>query len=522
MGLNKTSITSQMVLTIVLTSLSIALLDIGFHIWYSISQEKYAFVHESELEADLIADIVTAPLAFYDIEGVTANMQRMKDNPDVLLTAVYDSQKTVLATLSPTKKPVPPLSEVFGTRFETSSCFLWNPGLLKTTMKIEQNGQLLGYLYIEKKSDRIQQFIFQMIITAFSFSAFLMIIVYFISRRLSRKILQPVLTLTEAAKEVAEKNDYSIRVTHNQRNEIAYLYDAFNRLLSDTQSLTSELESRVLQRTQELQESLDTLKKAQVQLIQSEKMASLGNLVSGVAHEVNTPLGNAITGGSIIVHEAKELLNAMGEGTLKKSSMQQGLRTLDETATLLLKSVTQAADLIRSFKRISVDQSVEEKRDFNVHEYLEEILMTFHNKIKKVPATVVLEGDPELILKSYPGVFAQIISNFIQNSLLHAFSPESSDATITIGYAIKQDHMVLTYADNGAGMDETIKSRAFDPFITTKRNAGGTGLGLNIVYNLVTQKLRGEIRLESQPMQGTLFTIILPLEVSPNRNHFII
>jgi len=258
--------------------------------------------------------------------------------------------------------------------------------------------------------------------------------------------------------------------------------------------------------------SIETLKKTQMQLVQSEKMASLGNLVSGVAHEVNTPLGNAMTGGSIIVNESKALLKQLEEGSLKRSTMEQGLHALNETSILLLKSITQAADLIRSFKRISVDQSVEEKRDFNLYHYIEEILLTFHNKIKKVPAHVLLEGDHDLMLKSYPGVYAQIISNFIQNTLIHGFENPPADPLITIRFYKDGDTLVLIYADNGSGMDEKVKKNAFDPFITTKRNAGGTGLGLNIVYNLVVQKLFGVISFTSQPSKGVTFTLTLPIE----------
>jgi signal transduction histidine kinase len=501
-----------MILSLVITSIFITLFGALFQTWYSISHEKSSFAHESRLEADLVVDLVTAPLAFFDIQGINANMRRLHENKNIHFAVVYDSDKNVLASFNSDIKALPSSIFPLGTRYENRGWIPWELGKLKTTLEIKQDNQLLGYLYIERKTERITAFILNLLKAVTMFSIGMIFFVYMVSRSLSKKILRPILTLTEAAKEVAETSNYSLRVTHTKKDEIAYLYDAFNHLLSDTESLTTHLEERVASRTQELQESLETLKKTQFQLIQSEKMASLGNLVSGVAHEVNTPLGNAITGGSIIVHETQQLLRQIEDGTLKKSSMEQGLQTLNETASLLLKSVNHAADLIRSFKRISVDQSIEEKRDFNLYEYLEEILLTFHNKIKKVPAQVVLEGDQSLVIKSYPGVFAQIISNFIQNSLLHGFNNSTPDATITIRFEVREQHLILTYADNGAGMDKTIEKIAFEPFTTTKRNAGGTGLGLNIVYNLITQKLLGEIAFVSEPSKGVRFTITLPYE----------
>ncbi|OHD83619.1 MAG: hypothetical protein A3D90_08305 [Sulfuricurvum sp. RIFCSPHIGHO2_02_FULL_43_9] len=514
-----TSIASQMTRSLVITSLFIIVFGTIFLSWYNINHEKESYLHESQLQADLVVDLVTAPLAFFDVQGISTNINPLRKNSHVLLAVVYSADQIPLTSFNPHHRPIPQLNLPLGTRYDNTGWFPWDVEKLSTTLEIKQNSQLLGYLYIERKTDRITSFVMDLVKSVTIFSFGLLLFVYMVSRMLSKKILQPILTLTEAAKEVAQNNNYSLRVTHDKDDEIAYLYDAFNHLLSDTESLTTHLESRVASRTQELQDSLETLKKAQLQLVESEKMAALGNLVSGVAHEVNTPLGNAITGGSIIVRETQQLLRQIEEGTLKKSFMEQKLNILNETADLLLKSVNQAANLIRSFKRISVDQSVEDKQEFNLYEYLGEILLTFHNKLKKIPVTVHIEGDTKLVIKSYPGVYAQIISNFIQNSLLHGFNESTLDATITIRFQIDENNLILTYADNGAGMDEKIKKTAFEPFTTTKRNAGGTGLGLNIVYNLITQKLLGKIILNSETQKGASFTLTLPLEQSVSGEH---
>lgn len=511
---NSRSITSQIVFSLVITSIFIVIFGTLFQVWYSVNHEKNTFLHESKQEANLAVDLVTAPLAFYDIKGANENLRRLHENKNVLLAVVYSPDKIPLTTINPGHQPLPSAIFPLGIRYENPSWNPWKLGKLKIALEIKQNSQLLGYLYIEKKTERITAFIFQLLSSVLAVSVILIFLVYLAARSLSKKILRPVLTLAEVATTVAETKNYALRVSHNANNEITSLYDAFNHLLADTESLTTHLESRVASRTQELQDSLESLKKAQVQLVQSEKMAALGNLVSGVAHEVNTPLGNAITGGSIIVRETQQLLRQMEEGTLKKSFMEQKLHILNETADLLLKSINHAANLIRSFKRISVDQSVEDKREFNLYEYLEEIMLAFHNKLKKIPVTVIVEGDHDLIIRSYPGAYAQIISNFIQNSLLHGFNNTTPDATITIHFEVHEQHLILTYADNGAGMDAKIKKIAFEPFTTTKRNAGGTGLGLNIVYNLITQTLAGTIELDSEPSKGVKLTMTLPVELS--------
>lgn len=512
MTLYKKSITSQIVLSLVTASISILLFGTIFYLWSTFNHEKHALKTESALEAHLIADMSVAPLAFFDIKGVTDQLNRLSSDKAVLRAIVYDLNKQPIATYSPHRiASLSPAMPALGLYYHKESWTPWAFGNLITTVAIKQNEQLLGYLSIEKKSDRIHAFLKNMLVSLFLFSLVLLSLVYISARHLSKKILQPVLDLSQTAKKIAETNDYSMRVSHSKDNEISSLYDSFNHLLAETQSLTNELEARVSLRTKELENSLDTLQKAQEQMVQSEKMAALGNLVSGVAHEVNTPLGNALTGGSIILKESQNLAQQIQEGTLKKSTLEQGLKVLNETAAVMNRSLSQAADLIRSFKRISIDQSAEDIREFNLHQYLEEILLTFHNNLKRVPVDVTLTGDNEFVLKSYPGLYAQIISNFIQNSLIHAFDERIKSPAISIGFQVMQDQLVLTYADNGLGMDESIKKVAFEPFTTTKRNIGGSGLGLNIIYNLITHKLKGQIALESAPLKGTKFTMTIPI-----------
>jgi len=511
--LNNKSLTSQLIIYLMLTSFSVVFIGISFNIWYSIIYEKEAFIRKSKLESRLVAELVSVPLAFYDENEVKNNLNYFKDRTEIISAAVYSLDKKLVVHLNSDEEYTPknfPIDEVL---VENDSLMPWEFGVLKIRIEIKEDLDILGYLEMEIDTAILTEYFIDFVIKSIIFLILLMIMVYFISISLSRKILKPILSLASVAKDVAQSKDYSVRVSHNAKNEITTLYSAFNILLKDTESLTNNLESRVDSRTKELVHSLETIKSTQAQLIESEKMAGLGSLVSGLAHEVNTPLGNALTGGSIISREAKNLLNQVNNGTLKKSTLVDGLDILDKSAQTLHVSLARAADLIRSFKRISIDQSVEDQQKFYLYEYIENIVLTFSTKLKRKEIDVKIYGDKELEIKSFPGTYAQILTNLIQNSMLHGFAKNIENAKIIIDFKVVDEYVVLMYEDNGEGMDEKIKSVAFEPFTTTKRNSGGTGLGLNILYNLVSQKLGGTINFVSKKNMGVRFEIKLPLVI---------
>jgi signal transduction histidine kinase len=177
---------------------------------------------------------------------------------------------------------------------------------------------------------------------------------------------------------------------------------------------------------------------------------------------------------------------------------------------MILSNLERAADLIQSFKQVAVDQSSEAQRCFNVKEYLEEIILSLRNTLKKTKHTVKIEGDETLILDSYPGVFSQIVTNLVMNSLIHAYDQEDF-GQIRLDFKREGECVIFQYADDGKGIHPENLSKIFDPFFTTNRSQGGTGLGLHIVYNLVSQQLKGTIQCESQVNVGTTFIIKLPI-----------
>ncbi len=276
---------------------------------------------------------------------------------------------------------------------------------------------------------------------------------------------------------------------------------------------------KALQKTNRaLTESLQTLKSTQEQLVQSEKMAALGDLVAGVAHEINTPLGVGIMAASLLEDKSIEYAESYTSGNLKRSEFEKYVKIASESSSIILSNLNQAADLVKSFKQVAVDQSSEEQRRFRLKHYIEEMLISLQPRYKKTPHTITVDCDEELELNHYPGIFYQILSNLVINSLIHGFN-EKAKGKIDISICVKDDNILINYSDNGKGMDSNTLEKLYDPFFTTNRANGGTGLGMHIVYNLVVQTLNGEIRCISTPGNGVIFEIIVSLEATPSKNH---
>jgi len=283
-------------------------------------------------------------------------------------------------------------------------------------------------------------------------------------------------------------------------------------------SLNDELEQRVTERTQalsqsneELNHTLEELKITQGQLLENEKMASLGGLVAGVAHEVNTPIGIVLTSISFMKERCHHIVNAMDDKSLNAKQLAKFTEELDQGFDLSLRNISRAVELIEGFKLIAVDSVVDDARTLNVYDYLEDIIRSLQPKARQARVTIKLTGAKDVMINSYPGAIAQITNNLIINSLVHAFA-EMNDGSGEITIEIKRlaQSIELKYGDNGCKLNEETKTQLFEPFYTTKRGQGGSGLGAHIVYNLVTQKLKGNIELITDQTQGKTFKISIP------------
>ncbi|MEG4026081.1 ATP-binding sensor histidine kinase [Microcoleus sp. S13C4] len=284
------------------------------------------------------------------------------------------------------------------------------------------------------------------------------------------------------------------------------------QLYKNLQEFNQNLEQLVSDRTQQLSNTLEALKATQTQLVESEKMASLGGLVAGVAHEINTPIGVGVTVASALAENTTEFASIYKSGKMKRSDLEEFVDIATQSSKSLLINLDRAAALIQSFKQVAVDRSSEERRTFQIRPYLDEILLQLKPKLKNSQHSLKIKGDSKIAIDSYPGALSQVVTNLLINSLIHAYEPGISGELI-FAWEQEGNRLRFEYADEGKGIPPENLSKIFEPFFTTKRGQGGSGLGLHIVYNLVTQKLKGEIECLSEVGRGTKFIIKLPMQI---------
>lgn len=333
---------------------------------------------------------------------------------------------------------------------------------------------------------------------------------------ISRRVVRPVEQLRQGAARIgAGALDYRIEVQTG--DELEALAMEFNRMTAQLQESYSDLEQKVDLRTQELQVKNEELEMAlhqvqemQNQIIMQEKMVALGGLVAGVAHEINTPVGIGVTAASLIGEQTAAFRDLYQGGRMKRSDLERYLDTASQSSTMLLSNLNRAAELIQSFKQVAVDQSTEERRCFPVKAYLDEILLSLRPQLKRSSHEIIVHVNEGLQLDTYPGAFAQIVTNLVMNSLTHAFAPGET-GKIAMDLTEAADQLEFTYRDNGCGIPAEHLEKIFEPFFTTKRGQGGSGLGLHIIYNLVSQKLGGTIHCESTEGEGVCFMMSFPL-----------
>ena len=281
-------------------------------------------------------------------------------------------------------------------------------------------------------------------------------------------------------------------------------------------TLNETLEQKVQTRTQQLQDankelekSMTELKVAQDNLIEAEKMASLGELVAGVAHEINTPVGSSLTGITHFISISNKIKKLYEHDDLSQEEFETFIKTSNELAQSININLEKTAKLVSSFKQVAVDQSSDDKREFYLREYIEEILLSINNITKKTKISINIQCDEQLKLFGYPGAISQIVTNLIVNTITHAYE-KNEQGTIDIIIKEENSKIDFKFQDYGKGISESNISKIFNPFFTTNRDNGGSGLGLSIIYNIITTKLNGSINVSSTPKKGTTFYITFP------------
>jgi len=296
---------------------------------------------------------------------------------------------------------------------------------------------------------------------------------------------------------------------HDELGEVIRGFNAIQRKVKSNIQRIREAEDEARKSAQATTKALDDLRRTQESLLQAERLASLGGLVAGVAHEINTPVGIALTSASVLMEATERVQAAVLDGNIKKSDITRYLETAAESTRLIMNNAYRAAHLIHSFKQIAVDQVSEARRRFELRDYINEVVSSLQPKLKKTRITVSIACPPDVMLDSYPGALAQVITNLTLNCVEHAFGAED-EGRIMIGVAQQGDWIEMQVTDNGKGIAPDMLDKVFDPFVTTRRGQGGTGLGLNIVFNLMAKQFAGSITVSSVLGQGASFVLRMP------------
>ncbi|WP_177208937.1 ATP-binding protein [Tindallia magadiensis] len=327
-----------------------------------------------------------------------------------------------------------------------------------------------------------------------------------------QKIIAPIYQTSKAAKEIAAGHwNVDLPVTDSMIAETHQLVTSFQQMTVSLQSSFEKLENSKQKYQDLFNNKSEELKRAMSELIDREKLASLGGLVAGVSHEINTPLGTSISSVSYISHQTEKVFRQLEDNSLTEEGLYGYFHDLQESLKLLENNLERSAHLVNSFKEIAVNQNIESPQSFQLKTVINNVILSLKHEYKHQQHQFQVDCPENLWIHSYPGVYSQILTNLVMNSIIHGLSDQHR-GLITIKAAMKHGTLQIVYGDNGSGLTEEVKKNIFEPFFTTKRGKGSSGLGMSIVHNLVTQKLKGSIRCSGQVNQGVLFHIEAPIQ----------
>jgi len=296
-----------------------------------------------------------------------------------------------------------------------------------------------------------------------------------------------------------------------QRLKVLTMLSSQIAISLENAQVMANLDARVKERTTQLNTKVKELTKTRHELVQSEKMASLGRLVAGFAHELNTPLGVAIGSASLLRRKAKQINNLMEQEEVDVDELLSSLESIDKGSDLTLSNLERAANLVTSFKRTAVDQTSDEVRTFHVHQVVNDIINTLNSRFKKTDISIQVSCPDDIKIKSLPGALEQVLTNLLMNSYTHGFNEGKDAGIIQLNVQLNKDKLHLEYSDNGKGIESENMEKIFEPFFTTHRASGGSGLGMYICYNLVTTQLNGTLTCKSIIGDGVMFKIDFPI-----------
>ncbi|MBV8123115.1 MAG: HAMP domain-containing histidine kinase [Burkholderiaceae bacterium] len=451
--------------------------------------------------------------------------QVSKDLADPMINALTDDPRFVRVIVTEPNNPEP---------FQQVERPEHNPDLTLTmTRPVMRDGREIAKLTVAMSAEPLleskQADMWRTILrSAFTLSVSLFMILWLLQRR----VLRPMDRLSRAADELAAGQlDRPLEL--GGEDEIARVGLAMERMrqallhaFEEMRGHANTLEDQVAQRTQELTtanaeltQALANLKTAQRELVESEKLASLGRLVAGVAHELNTPLGNAMTVVSALEDRWAKLDQMLNNATpMRRSQLEDLVKDTRRGQDILQRNVQKAADLVRDFKQVAIDQTTDSRRDFDLAQVVDDVLVMVEPSFKHTAIKISTDLQDGIAMNSYPGALGQVITNLLMNARVHAFEGRTEGHVKVQCHTLAHDMVELVVEDDGRGMDASVIRRIFDPFFTTRLGKGGSGLGMHIVHNIVTNVLGGQIEVISSPGHGARMVLHFPAH-APQRNN---
>lgn len=529
----KTSIRKVLISAVMLVTALCLSLSISISTYLDVKEQKQLIVNKLDMIAEIIAFNAQITLIFEDRKTEEKRLKSFNRVQLVKNIHIYDiddvTNKPVFFTsYNASKTPPVPLKvnsvdELRVPRITADYIELIKP--------VVYEGKIEGYVYIRGGLERLNKYINTKILVDIMLTLFVLLLVLLVARGIQKRIATPIEELSLLLQDVSKNHNYNARAEKSNIEEVNILATNLNVMLARTQNqlerhkadkqeikqLNQSLEEKVNQRTialreanQELLNTLERMHQYQSQIVENEKMASLGQMVAGVAHEVNTPIGLGVTGSTLLRDKLFDIKTAFEQKSLTSKQLERFIGDGIENLDLIYRNLNRAADLISNFKRVAVSQDLELSADVNVTSLLDNIIAAMKADIATKQPKIDIHCVTNLTVCSKSGPLQQVFEQLISNSLIHGFKGmENNEIDIEISCAQKQ--LSIVYSDNGSGVATSIRKRIFDPFVTTKRGEGGSGLGMHLVYNLVTQALNGNIALDENFEHGTRFSITLPL-----------
>jgi two-component system, NtrC family, sensor kinase len=514
-------IRGKLTLLVLLSSALGLLLTAGILLAHVSSTARSSTVRDLQTLANIMADSTVAALAFGDPHAATDTLGSLKAHSDIERACLYGGGPvlkrldgaTLFAEFVRAGRACP--------ASPTDGSLAQDRDSLTVTTPVQLGQDRLGTLQLTENLQRQHRALWLLAALALGIGGVSFLSSGALAWIMQRAITAPLLRLAQTAQHVSETRDYDVRVEPAGGDEVGRLIGDFNQMLeqiahreaalnaseSELRRVNQSLETQV----HETRHALQELRSTQAQLLQSEKLASLGAMVAGLAHEINTPLGVGVSAASTLQALAEQIRLRHDSGQMTRSDLNRFVQLAIDSADMVLRNLQRAADLIQSFKQVAVDQASDERRRFALKSYLDEVIVSLSPKFRSTRHRVTVRCPADLMLDSYPGALAQIVTNFITNSLLHGFA-DGREGHIEIDVTHDGSTVALHYRDDGAGIPAAHLDRVFDPFFTTRRGSGGSGLGLNVVYNVVQQRLGGTVKVRSEPGRGCEFIVQFPLQ----------